>query len=168
MEEFDVYDINGNKTGRKVRRGIDKLQEGEYHYVSTVIYVNDKDEILMQKRSADKRQYPGFFGLTGGAVTAGESIEEGCIRECREEIGIVPDLGKAVRIKSVAGHTVIFSFIIRQNLDLSKLVLQKCEVAEVMWKSPAQVREIIAEKKIMPKMVESVEVCLQLLENGKI
>lgn len=51
---------------------------------SVAIITNDKGEILLQKRS-DKED---IWGLPGGALEIGESIEEAAIRELKEETGL--------------------------------------------------------------------------------
>lgn len=51
---------------------------------SGAIITNEKGEILLQKRS-DKED---VWGLPGGAVEIGESIEETAIRELKEETGL--------------------------------------------------------------------------------
>ena len=49
-----------------------------------VCVTNDKGELLLQKRS-DK---DNLWGLPGGALEIGESIEEAAIREAKEETGL--------------------------------------------------------------------------------
>lgn len=45
---------------------------------------NEKGEVLLQKRSVDE----DLWGLLGGAIEIGESIEEAAIREVKEETGL--------------------------------------------------------------------------------
>ena len=58
MELLDVYDNNGNVTGRKIIRG-DKtavLDENEHIAVAVIFIENDKGEFLIQKTSNIKRK----------------------------------------------------------------------------------------------------------------
>lgn len=43
------------------------------------------------------KSYNGQFGLVGGKVQKGESIQEGLCREIFEEIGFIPEIEKMVR-----------------------------------------------------------------------
>lgn len=60
---------------------------------SCVCITNEKNEILLQKRDKNK----DIWGLPGGALEIGESIEEVAIRETLEETGLI------VKIKNLIG-----------------------------------------------------------------
>ena len=57
---------------------------------ATYIFVFDcRGRVLVQRRTAIKDIYPGYFDLAaGGVVAAGESYEECAEREAAEELGI--------------------------------------------------------------------------------
>ena len=57
---------------------------------ATYIFVFDRrGRVLVQRRTAIKDLYPGFYDLAaGGVVAAGESYEECAEREAAEELGI--------------------------------------------------------------------------------
>ena len=57
---------------------------------ATFIFVFDRQErVLVQRRTAIKDIYPGFYDLAaGGVVAAGESYEACAKREAAEELGI--------------------------------------------------------------------------------
>jgi mutator protein MutT len=46
--------------------------------------------VLLARRSARRRSYPGLWSFPGGHVEGRETLEQALIRECREEIGITP------------------------------------------------------------------------------
>lgn len=51
----------------------------------------DRARVLLTRRSAHKRAFPGFWELPGGALEAGETPEDGIRREVREELGCEVD-----------------------------------------------------------------------------
>ena len=87
MELIDVYDRNGNRTGKVVERGT-PLLEGEYILAVGMWIVNGKNEIFLTKRSPEKSYAPNKWENTGGHVQAGEDCLAAVIRELREETGI--------------------------------------------------------------------------------
>lgn len=58
------------------------------------IIINDKNEVLLLKRSINSRIDPGLWSRPGGQVEFDESIEDAVEREVKEETGIIV---KAVR-----------------------------------------------------------------------
>jgi len=51
------------------------------------IITNNGGEILLVKRSDDKKIYPGLWSLVSGMAEWGETIEEALKREVMEEVG---------------------------------------------------------------------------------
>ena len=45
-------------------------------------------QVLLVRRSPQRRRYPDVWDLFGGHVEAGESLEEALRREAREELGV--------------------------------------------------------------------------------
>lgn len=88
MEYLDILDENGNKTGiAKLREEVHK--DGDWHKVAFIFVVNDKGEILLQKRSKEKESNPNkWTASASGHLSAGDSDIDGAIRELEEEIGI--------------------------------------------------------------------------------
>lgn len=56
--------------------------------LSTAVFVERGDEILLLKRAGG--EMTGGWYMPGGAVDAGETVEEGARRELLEEAGLVP------------------------------------------------------------------------------
>ncbi len=87
MERMDIYDSDGNRTGRTADRGT-FLRKGEYFLCAHVILENENGLFLIQQRSATKATRPGMWDITAGAVDAGETSLDGALREAKEEIGL--------------------------------------------------------------------------------
>jgi len=52
--------------------------------------------VLLAKRSAGRRTYPGLWSFPGGHVEQGEDLDQALRRELGEEIGIVPTRYRAL------------------------------------------------------------------------
>ena len=90
MELLDVYNSNGEKTGKVVERDTkDDAFGPDEHIAVSIIYIeNSKGEFLIQKTSKEKG---GEFSSTGGHVSSGETPLIAIKREVKEEIGINVD-----------------------------------------------------------------------------
>lgn len=143
MEEFfDVLNEKGMYTG-KVETREKCHKEGLYHKAVVVFIINSKEQVLLQRRSANKKMWPNMWDITaGGHVLAGEFGFEAIMREAKEELGI--DLNKnditfigATTSTNVKGDIVNNHFneyyIANKEVDETKLQLQEEEVSEVKW-----------------------------------
>ena len=90
MEEmFDVFDRNGNYLGVKPRSFCHSENPGVYHKPAWVWIVNEKNQVLVQRRASTKAWFPNVLdGSATGHVEAGENTKTGAVREIQEELGI--------------------------------------------------------------------------------
>lgn len=51
---------------------------------------------------------PGNWGIPGGKIEEDETLLEGVIRECEEEIGFFPDHAKLIPIQKFVNHTFTY------------------------------------------------------------
>ena len=50
-------------------------EDGNFHRTAHVWIINDKNELLLQKRSASKKSHPNCWDISGaGHIRAGESV----------------------------------------------------------------------------------------------
>ncbi len=143
MEEFfDVLNENGNYTG-KVESRKKCHKEGLWHKAVVVFIINSKNQVLLQRRSPNKRMWPNMWDVTaGGHVLAGEFGFQSIIREAKEELGIELDKNEMIFLgasisTNIKGDIVNKHFneyyVVNKDLDEKKLTLQKEEVSEVKW-----------------------------------
>ncbi|WP_059172367.1 NUDIX domain-containing protein [Bacillus sp. FJAT-27445] len=139
MEHWDVYDRNRVKTGKTAIRG-EKLAQGDFHLVVHIWILNSKGEYLIQKRAPHVKGFPNMWATTGGAAIKGDDSAAACIRETKEELGIIPDMEKAEVVFTIVREESISDvWLIRQNVDISECVLQEEEVSAVKWATAEEI-----------------------------
>jgi len=165
MEYWDVYDVNREKTGRIVERHSDDwLKENEYHLGIHIAIFNSKNEMLIQKRSLNKRANPGKWDFSGrGSVVKGETSQEGARRELLEELGFDFDFSNE-RARFTINCENLFDdyYIIKQDINLDELVLQKEEVDAVKWASKEEIIDMIDNDEFAEKNVELMKFIFSL------
>ena len=135
MEIWNILDENGNLTGKTMKKD-DKIvwQKGIYHQGADVWIINSENKILIQKRSAQKRLEPNVWAMTGGSVIKDETSLETLKRETLEELGIKLDIKNAIKIHHYkTGNVWLDEYIVNQDIDLSKIIMQKEEVSDVKF-----------------------------------
>ncbi|MDB5160936.1 MAG: isopentenyl-diphosphate delta-isomerase, isopentenyl-diphosphate delta-isomerase [Candidatus Saccharibacteria bacterium] len=105
------------------------------------IWVTDTEgNVLMAKRSADKKVQPGLWGPgASGTVTHPDDYTTSAQRELFEELGLkrenLASLGK-ILFKSTLGQRVCALFRTEVDLDQERISFQEEEISEVKWMSP--------------------------------
>lgn len=144
MEKWDVLNADGEYTGKTALRGMCNLRPGEYHLVVHIWVLSSRGDILIQRRSDNKKLMPGEWAATGGAAISGEDSYTAANRELYEELGIQSNkqtLKKLTRIRR--RNSLLDIWFINKDIDSERLRLQKDEVAEVRWVSRNEFREMI-------------------------
>lgn len=138
MEEHELVDMNGNKTGKILThveaRDPDNVPKGHYIAVVGVVIINNNNEVLLQKRSRFKRDNPSKWGICGGKVDLNETTIDAGVRETLEEIGIrlnKEDLNFLSMDTNEKTHFTVY--YVRQDVDIDKCKLQEEELEEVKY-----------------------------------
>ena len=141
-ERFDILNELGEFTGETATRE-ECHEKGLWHRAVYAFIVDNNSNILLQKRSADKKLWPNKWDVTiGGHVNAGEFGRQALIRECREELGIeITD----DEIKYIVSTTSVYNknnyinnhydecYIITKDINIEDLKLQKEEVSDAKF-----------------------------------
>lgn len=143
MELVDIYDENRAFTG-KIKDRKDKLNDGEYIIAVGMWVINDNHEILLTKRSPEKKFAPNKWENTGGHVMAGENSEDAVIRELFEETGICATKDD-ISFLGTAKVTPYFgdNFAVRKDVDIGDIKLQEGETCDAKWVSISEFEQMI-------------------------
>lgn len=151
MEEWDLYDKDGNRTGRTTLRG-EYIPEGFLHLTVDAVFLNSRGETLLQRRALEKKVYPDLWSVTGGAALRGEDGRQACVREVREELGFFPDMERSRLLSHYIKPERRFMrevFLIFQDVSLEEMTYQAGEVQSAMWIFP---EEIASDKALSGQM----------------
>ena len=142
MEIFDVLNEYGEFTGMTATRE-ECHKKGYWHRAVYGFIIDNKGNVLLQKRSASKKLWPNLWDVTvGGHVDSGEFGRQTLIRETKEELGIQlsdKDVKYIVGSTSVDIQGEIVNkhynecYLITKNIDISDIIVQKEEVSEVKY-----------------------------------
>ncbi|SFG33078.1 Isopentenyldiphosphate isomerase [Lachnospiraceae bacterium C7] len=164
MEFLDVVDENGNPTGEKVAREV-AHREGKRHRTAHVWIVRNKNgkmEILLQKRAENKDSFPGCYDISSaGHVPAGADYVPSAIRELKEELNLdvkpedLKDLGLYRKDtkddfygEPYFDRQVSHIFLLWVDKEANQFVLQKEELADIMWMNLDSCIEAVRENSI--------------------
>lgn len=156
MEELiDVLDERGNKTGI-VKKKSEIKRDGDFHRAIKVCVFNDKKGFLAHKRHSSKKIYPNLWSINVvGHVKSGETSIKACIREIKEELGI-DVLEKQLQFLYTGYNSIIKTgykenifydhYLIKINVKLEDVVIQKEEVADVKYISYIDMKKLTVNK----------------------
>lgn len=164
MEIVDIYDGKKNKTGKTVERS-NKPELGEYRLSIHIWITNSKGELLIQRRSANKKMFPNMWNETGGAASTGETSEMTRAREFEEELGVKPNMDKAELIGSIKRkYDYVDVWHIEQEIDLNDIKMQEDEVSEVKYVTISELKKIIEDKEFVPTIGPSLNMFLTYID----
>ena len=124
MEYIDIFDENNNLIG-EMKEKTQAHKDGNFHRTAHIWIINNKKELLLQKRSASKKSHPNCWDISAaGHIRSGESVMDGALRELKEELGVETkeeDLQYIVTIKNTKDP---------KNMEFQYVYLLNCNKAE--------------------------------------
>ena len=141
-EKLDVLTDTGEYTGQTATQD-ECHSNGYWHRAVFCLIINDEGEILLQRRSSNKKLWPNRWDVTvGGHVQTGEIGRETLIRECMEELGlnisddeikfIVSSVSRYNKNGYINNHFDEF-YLVLKNVNTNDVSLQEDEVSEVRY-----------------------------------
>lgn len=169
MEElFDIYTRDGKHLGAKTASECHAKGVDFYHKPAWIWIINNNGKVLVQKRAARMRNQPNKWDMSSaGHVTAGEKPVAGAKRETFEELGIDAKESEYEFVCEYIcdyAHEIAQVFLLKTNLDIPDMNLQKKEVAEVKWLDFDEFKEFFYSKEFVKYDERYREIVLNLLK----
>lgn len=127
-------------------------RQGKVHQISRIMVEDDNGNILLQKRSANSKRWPGCWdNSAAGHVDEGEDYHTAAVRELSEEIGItdvtLTKFGYYYSETKDQGDLLRrFNTVYKATVPKGRnTTLQESEVSEVRWFSLSQIKKLLAE-----------------------
>lgn len=169
MEEiFDVYTRDGKYLGTKTKKFCHSENPGVYHKPVWIWIINSKNEILVQKRAACKKNHPNKWDMpSAGHVDAGEKIIDGAIRETFEELGVktmAEDYEFICEYIDDKSYEIAQVYLLNLDLNIDEFKLQQEEVAEVKWLTFDDFKKLFYSDEFVKFNNEYREIVLRMLK----
>lgn len=145
MELVDLLNDRKELIGETCERN--SVPEGKYRLSIHIWIVNDKNEILIQQRSASRKMFPNMWTNTGGACIAGETSIETVFRELKEELNVIPNIDNLELIASYKRKKdYVDVWLLRQNININDLKFNDNEVQAAKWVSIEEWKKLLIEE----------------------
>ena len=145
MELVDLLNDRKELIGETCERN--SVPEGKYRLSIHIWIVNDKNEILIQQRSASRKMFPNMWTNTGGACIAGETSIETVKRELKEELDITPSIDNLELIASYKRKKdYVDVWLLRQNINIKDLKFNDNEVQAAKWATIEEWKKLLIEE----------------------
>lgn len=146
MELVDLLNDRKELIGETCERN--SVPEGKYRLSIHIWIVNDKNEILIQQRSASRKKFPNMWTNTGGACIAGETSIETVKRELKEELDITPSIDNLELIASYKRKKdYVDVWLLKQNINIKDLKFNDNEVQAAKWLTIEEWKKLLIEEK---------------------
>ncbi len=137
MELLDVIDKDGNPTGEVLDKN-EIREKNLLHKVVCLFIINSKNQVLLEKRSLNKKVHPGQLGLCEGHVHAGEDNMSGIKRELEEELGVVADEKDINHFCTIlkernTNSNITYAYYMFLDKDAKDFIIQEEELSEAIW-----------------------------------
>jgi isopentenyldiphosphate isomerase len=145
-EILDLVDDNDEVVGTIRRGDMMSLKETPGRYIRAVdIFIQRSNgDIYLPRRSKGKKLFPGGLDLSAaGHLNSGETYEEACVREVKEETGIVTTPDDFHFIAKLKPTPQLFYFDVIYLLRTDEEPKLSPEHTEGTWINPSQLETTV-------------------------
>lgn len=137
MELLEYYDEKNEKKLGIAER--DKIHKNNlWHREISVWILNEKNEVLLQRRSPLKKTGANKFSLTAGHIETGEKEIKAALREIKEEIGIDITENELILLdiyknEQKNNNCFSYTYLLKTNKRIEDMTMQEEEVSELKY-----------------------------------
>ena len=137
MEILEYFDEKNEKILGEAER--DYIHEKNlWHREVAVWIMNEANEVLLQRRSPNKKQGANRLSIVAGHIDAGEKEIIGALRELEEEVGIAAKEEDLIflgiyRNEQENNNCFSYTYLLKTNRKIEELVMQEEEVSELKY-----------------------------------
>lgn len=148
MELLRVVDKLGNDTNEIIERE-ELHNRGKLHNEVTIYIINDKGEVLLQRRSKNRRFCPNKLGVIAGHQSYREDILTCAVRETKEEVGLkikkeeLHPLCDKYLVEEKYNNHYMYPYYVICNKNAEDFTIQKEELSFVRWYKIEEVIRLI-------------------------
>lgn len=128
------------------------------HRSSNLLLFNESGELLLQKRSRNKKWFPGLYDFSVSGTVGDESYEECMNREVEEELGLEIDFDESFKYlhESEFGRTFKMVFV---SGDTGNMKTDDFEVDLVRWINLSDLQNEIKKhpEEYTPQFIEAMK-----------
>ena len=118
-----------------------------------VFILNDNNQVLLQKRSTNKKYHPNKWSVLSGHIEEFDvSFEDAAVREIKEELGIdilkdyLIKIGQKEKILNDNSIHITYFYYTKINKNKTEFIIQKEELSEVKWYDINTVIDMVTNK----------------------
>lgn len=144
MEYIDIYTEFGEKINQKEQKEL-AHEKGLYHKAVHVWILNNKGELLLQRRNKDKKIYPNMLDVSfAGHISSGETSIDAIKREGKEELGLDIDINNLeylfsykaeLKFKQIRyqDNEIDEVYLYQKDIDINEFKFMDNEVSQVIY-----------------------------------
>ncbi len=153
-EQFYLVDKRDRPIG-KIPRSKAHSSSQYIHRSICILVLNNKSQLLLQKRSKNKDTYPNFWTLSvTGHVTYGQTYLQAAKRELCEELGLVIPLKRLNKILLTLPNEIEFCTIYQAVVSSSKITSNRQEISSTTWVNISLLRLFVNQNSLTPDALQ--------------